>query len=81
MQTFSETMRPQLQATPLMPLKKVTHYAQYYAHNYFNYATVQLQIILFLMSTVVYIVHFIITAAPIVLFVIVHVLEHRDASM
>jgi len=29
-------------------LKKVTHYAQYYAYNYSNYATVQLQILLFL---------------------------------
>jgi len=44
-------------------LKNVTHYAQYYAHNYFNYAIVQLQILLFLMSTLVYIVYFIITAS------------------
>jgi len=44
-------------------LNKVTHYAQYYAHNYFNYVTVQLQILLFLMSTLVYTVHFIITAS------------------
>ena len=48
-------------------LKKVTHYAQYYAHNYFHYAIVQVQILLFLMrsslgiATLVYIVYVIIT--------------------
>jgi len=31
----------------LAVLKKLTHYAQYYAHNYFNYATAQPQILLF----------------------------------
>jgi len=47
----------------LSSAKKITHYAQYYVHKYFNYATVQLQIaIIILMSTLVYIVHFIITA-------------------
>jgi len=44
-------------------LKNVTHYAQYYTHNYFNYATVHLQILLFLMTTLVCIVHFIIIAS------------------
>jgi len=45
--------RPQpimLKFLPIMLLssaQKLTHYAQYYAHNYFNYATVQLQILLF----------------------------------
>jgi len=47
----------------LSSVQKVTHYAQYYVHNYFNYATVQLQILLFLMSKLVCIVHFIITAS------------------
>jgi len=39
-----------LKFLPIMLLssaQKVTYYAQYYAHNYFNYATVQLQILLF----------------------------------
>jgi len=39
-----------LKILPIMLLssaQKVIHYAQYYAHNYFNYATVQLQILLF----------------------------------
>jgi len=55
-----------LKFLPIMLLssaQKVTHYAQYYTHNCFNYATVQLQILLFLMSTLVYIIHFIITAS------------------
>jgi len=55
-----------LKFLPIMLLssaQKVTHYVQYYAHNYFNYAIVQLQILLFLMNTLVYIVHFIITAS------------------
>jgi len=55
-----------LKFLPIMLLssaQKVTHYAQYYAHNYFNYATVELQILSFSMSTLVYIVHFIITAS------------------
>jgi len=47
----------------LSSAQKITHYAQCYAYNYFNYATVQLQILLFLMSTLVYIVHFIITVS------------------
>jgi len=46
--------RPQpimLKFLPIMFLssaQKVTHYAQYYAHNYFIYATVQPQILKFL---------------------------------
>ena len=47
------SFRPQpimLKFLPIMLLssaQKVTHYAQYYAHNYFNYATAQPQILLF----------------------------------
>ena len=38
-----------LKFLPIMFLsnaQKVAHYAQYYAHNYFNHATVQVQILL-----------------------------------
>jgi len=39
-----------LKFLPIMLLssaQKVTHYAQYYGHNYFNYATVQPQSLIF----------------------------------
>jgi len=60
----SRPQRIMLKFLPIMLLSsaQVTHYAQYYTHNYFNYATIPLQVLLFLMSTLVYIVHFIITA-------------------
>jgi len=48
MDEFTTRPRPiMLKFLPIMLLssaQKVTHYAQYYAHNYFNYAIVQLQI-------------------------------------
>jgi len=48
---FSCRPRPiMLKFLPIMLLssaQKVTHYAQYCAHNYFNYATAQPQILLF----------------------------------
>jgi len=50
-----------LKFLPIMLLSSAQKSHQYYAHNYFNYATVQLKILLFLMSTLVYIVYFIIT--------------------
>jgi len=39
-----------LKFLPIMLLssaQKLTHYAQYYTHNYFNYTTAQPQILLF----------------------------------
>jgi len=40
-------MRKFLPIMLLNSAQKVTHYAQYYVHNYFNYATVQPQILIF----------------------------------